>query len=424
MSARRVAIDLGASSGRVAVGQVVDARLEFEIVHRFSNGPAETPEGLKWDWDHLLSNIEKGLILAGQGGPIASIGVDSWAVDYGVVSPSGEVICTPYCYRDSRTDGVLEALSSSEKELFWSETGLQFLPFNTVFQLRSHVLNHPEHFAAGNQVLLVPDLLHFWLTGVRTMELTNASTTQLLNPASGDWSDAMLSQIPLDRSYFPPLIEAGTRIGKLLPRFSKHAGLEDTEVIAPATHDTGSAVLAIPLEDTNASAYISSGTWSLVGLELPSPVITPEAAEANFSNEGGAFGTTRFLKNVMGLWILQECMRAWGESDASILVAEAANVIDFAKEFDPDLIEFLHPGTDMPQRVSNHTGVEPENRALIVASILTSLAGKTASVLALAQQIANIEVESINISGGGSQNDLLNQLIASKTGKRVIAGPV
>lgn len=424
MSARRVAIDLGASSGRVAVGQVVDGGLEFEIVHRFSNGPVETPEGLKWDWDHLVSNIEEGLILAGQGGPVASIGVDSWAVDYGIVSPTGDIVCTPYCYRDSRTDGVLQRLSDTERSMFWSETGLQFLPFNTIFQLHAHRLAHPEHFAHGNQVLLVPDLLHFWLTGQRTMERTNASTTQLLNPATGDWSDEMLSQVPLTRSHLPRLVEAGTSIGSLRPELARHAGLEETEVIVPATHDTGSAVLAIPMGDATTCAYVSSGTWSLVGLELASPVVTQAAADANFSNEGGAFRTTRFLKNVMGLWILQECMRVWDEKDASKLVAEAADMIDLAVEFDPDDSEFLHPGLDMPDRVARHSGVSLEDRATLVASILVSLAVKTASVLETAEQVAEKSIETIHISGGGSQNDVLNQLIANRAGKRVIAGPV
>lgn len=408
MSARRVAVDLGASSGRVAVGQVVDGRLEFEVVHRFPNSARETEEGLKWDFQALYAEVLKGLEMAGE---FASLGVDSWAVDYGIVRPDGSLVSEPYCYRDARTSEIFASLTKAEKAEIFDQTGLQFLPFNTLYQLKAHRAARPQDFEEGNQVLLLPDLIHFLLTGKRTMERTNASTTQMLNPSTSDWSDKMLHKVPVQRGFLPSLIEAGTTVGTTK---------DGVEVIAPATHDTGSAVLAVPMDNSETCAYVSSGTWSLVGLELTQPVLTQEAAAANFSNEGGAFGTVRFLKNVMGLWILQECMRAWQITDVEALLTSAKSYLEDAPLFDPDDEKFLAPGIDMPSRVSESI-TDP---AQLAASILVSLADKTAKVVQQAGTLARKSIGTIHIVGGGSQNALLNQLIANRAGLKVVAGPV
>ncbi|MCE9559823.1 MAG: rhamnulokinase [Armatimonadetes bacterium] len=419
MCARRVAIDLGASSGRVAVGEIVAGRLEFEVIHRFPNQPVATAAGIKWEFESLLREILIGIKRAGEQGEVASIGVDSWAVDYGVIDAEGHLICTPFCYRDKRTEGILESLNDATKETFASKTGLQFLPFNTVFQLKAHSKNELK---VGNQILMVPDLVHYHLTGIAGTEFTNASTTQLLDPSSNSWIPELAAWIPIPIQCLPKVYEAGTRVGKLKPEFQTLPGLSKTEVILPATHDTGSAVLAVPMESPTSSAYVSSGTWSLVGVETPHPVLTDSSRDAGFSNEGGAFGTTRLLKNMMGLWILQECSRSWGTKNWDSLINSAKPFLTTVDSFDPDLPQFLAPGKDMPDRVTDLTGLttKPE----ITASILVSLAQKTAKLVKLAGEVAMTEIRKIYVVGGGSQNALLNQLIANESGLPVVAGPV
>jgi len=441
MSAKRVAIDLGASSGRVAVGELCDGKLCFEIVHRFQNGGIDTDDGLKWDFEGLIREIECGLVLAGKLGDIASVGVDSWAVDYGIVNQSGDTVCTPYHYRNSRTNGLMESMLATSGDLIFSETGLQFLPFNTLYQLKAHLRDVPDDFEPGSQILMVPDLIHWHLMGgegVRGIERTNASTTQFYDPQSKQWSAAMLDLIPLDERFLPSLIEPGAVLGRLAPSLARHSGLAETVVVAPATHDTASAILATPLKSPDRDVYVSSGTWSLVGMELSQPVLTPSARDLNFSNEVGAFGTVRFLKNVMGLWILQECARSWGLNDFGALVTQSIDYVDLAVTFDPDDRVFLESGLDMPLRVMNALGIQPgsekDTPAYLTGAILASLAVKT---VAVARQALELNLESgegggdghsrlarINIVGGGSQNQVLNQLIADVAGCEVVAGPV
>ena len=416
MSARRVAVDLGASSGRVAVGVLVDGRLEIEVVHRFENHPIDSSNGLVWDFDKLFAEVLSGLSVAGAAGEVASVGVDSWAVDYGLVSDDGDIMADLYCYRHSRTDGILERLTDSERETITSLTGLQLLPFNTLFQLKCA---EDDLEGADNQLFLIPDLLHYLLTYRRASEYTNASTTQMLSPVTKQWIPELLEWCGVSESFMPEILQPGTNLGELSWRYKSAQGLANTEVILPATHDTASAVLAVPMEDSETCAYVSSGTWSLVGVELQEPLMH---GNKGWSNEGGAFGTTRLLKNMMGLWILQECARSWESLDWDALVEASIPFLSSARTFDPDLPKFLAPGLDMPDRVSFE--IDETDRGKIVAAILVSLAEKTARLVHEVAQITGRKIDRIHIVGGGSQNRVLNQLIADRSGMPVVAGPV
>ena len=416
MSARRVAVDLGASSGRVAVGELVDGRLEYQIVHRFENSPTTTANGLVWDIDRLYAEVVQGLMIAGKSGEVASVGVDSWAVDYGLISDDGDIMADVYCYRNSRTDGVLDRLTEDEREMITSLTGLQLLPFNTLFQLKC---SEDDLEGADNQMFLIPDMFHYLLTYQRGTEYTNASTTQMLSPVTGKWIPELLEWCGVPESFMLKVFQPGANIGELNWRYKSAEGLSETEVIIPATHDTASAVLAVPMEDPDTCAYVSSGTWSLVGVELPSPLMV---GNRGWSNEGGAFGTTRLLKNMMGLWILQECARVWEVSDWSALVESSAPYLETARTFDPDQPQFLAPGSDMPERVISQIG--DASQAQIVAAILVSLADKTVSLLREVAEVTGRELTTVHVVGGGSQNSVLNQLIANRSGLKVIAGPV
>ncbi len=416
MSARRVAIDLGASSGRVAVGTIVDERLEFEIVHRFENSPYTSFNGLVWDFDKLYEEVVRGIMIAGQAGEVTSLGVDSWAVDYALISDDGDIMADLYCYRHPRTEGILDRLSDDEKEMITRLTGLQLLPFNTLFQLKCA---EDDLEGADNQLFLIPDLFHYLFTYHRGTEYTNASTTQMLSPVTKKWVPELLEWCGVPDSFMLEVSQPGTNIGELNWRFKSGEGLAKTEVILPATHDTASAVLAIPMDDPETCAYVSSGTWSLVGVELPAPLME---GNEGWSNEGGAFGTTRLLKNMMGLWILQECARAWELSDWDALIESSKPFLDDAKSFDPDLPKFLSPGIDMPDRVSSEIG--DASRAEIVAAILVSLASKTAQLVHDVARVTKRSLTTIHVVGGGSQNAVLNQLIANQSGLQLVAGPV
>lgn len=423
---RVAAVDLGASSGRVMRADVSRGTLELTEVHRFWNGPVRVRGKLHWDILHLYRSVLEGLHLAGR---IDGLGIDSWAVDYGLLDAHGRLLANPVHYRDARTDGVLERLVSTipAAELF-AVTGLQQLPFNTIYQLAAEEL--PSDAAT---LLMIPDLLAYWLTGEIGVERTNASTTQLYDVSARDWSDELIARVPvrgtrsndgLPRRIFPGLREPGDVIGTVLP---DETGLAPgIPVIAVGSHDTASAVVAVPAENER-FAYVSSGTWSLVGLELDAPVLTDEARAANFTNEGGVDGTIRFLRNVMGLWILQECQRSWGDDDLAALLQAAAEAPPFAVLIDPDAPEFLAPG-NMPARIDEHcraTGQEPpRSRGAVVRCILESLALAYRRTLRLAQTIAGQEVDVLHVIGGGSQNELLCRLTADACGIPVLAGPV
>ncbi len=420
MKSFHIAIDLGASGGRVALGWLENNKLEVEVLHRFWNGGTPIGTALYWDVIALWREICTGLSLAvaraeALGGMVLSIGVDSWAVDYALLDEFDALIDGVHCYRDTRTNGVMDSVALSKEEIF-AVTGLQFLPFNTLYQL----LVTPEaHLERAKTLLLVPDLLHFWLTGKKVCERTNASTTQFYDATTGNWALGLLEKLGLPSHFLPPIVEAGTNLGTLTPSLAKELGLQQAEVIAVGTHDTASAVVAIPL--TEHSAYISSGTWSLIGLETKKAVLTSAALEANITNEAGVYKTNRLLKNVMGLWILQECRRAWDNPDWSVLYSEA-EALNLEVRIDVDDSIFLSPGLDMPARVSALMGKSVYSRGELVRCILESLATKYALVLQNLEQVCGTPVESIFIVGGGSQIGLLNQLTANATGKTVIAG--
>ena len=431
-SSLHVAIDLGASGGRVALGWLEAGTLEVEILHRFPNGAVPIRGALHWDIVGLWREILHGLRLAATRGrelgqTVSSIGVDSWAVDFALLDGRDEILGGVRSYRDSRTDGVMDKLLErmSRAEIY-GVTGLQFLPFNTLYQLLAIQRDAPEQLERARTLLLIPDLLHFWLTGRKVIERTNASTTQFYNPSSRDWAFDLLERVGLPQHFLTEIIDAGDVIAPLTSSLARELGLEGAVVVAVGTHDTASAVAAAPLT-TPRSAYISSGTWSLVGLETAAAVLNDAALEANLTNEAGVSGTNRLLKNVMGLWILQECRRAWGDLEWGTLYAEARDAVTDAR-INPDDARYLAPGLDMPQRIAAHCAeLEqpiPASRGETVRLILESLAARYATVLCELEAASGVTVDAVHVVGGGSQVALLNELTANATGLPVIAGPV
>lgn len=420
-----MAVDLGASSGRVALGTVQDGRLEVEILHRFPNGGVPVQGRLYWDVLGLWREVLRGLSLAAQHGPVSSVGVNSWAVDYALLDRDGELMGGVRHYRDPRTESQMErAFGRLPREQLYQRTGIQFLPFNTAYQLRSEPQQRLEQAAT---VLLLPDLLHHWLGGPPVAEISNASTTQLYDPQARAWALDVLEGLELPARLLPRLVEPGTVLGPLSAEVARETGLSGAQVVAPATHDTASAVAAVPAQGED-WAYVSSGTWSLVGLEVPEPVITPESLHHNLTNEAGVAGTTRLLKNVMGLWMVQECCRAWGRTDFAELYAEAGQVAPGGPQLDPDDPRFLPAGLDMPERIQavcrERGQPVPDGQAAVVRCILDSLARRTAEVLSVLERVSGRTVSTVHVVGGGSQIGLLNQLIADASGRRVLAGPV
>jgi rhamnulokinase len=429
------AVDIGASSGRVILGRISPdggpARATLDVVHRFPNAVVQSDGGLHWDFDALFAQVLTGLAAAGKaaaerGGTITSIGIDTWAVDYGLVNKAGELTAQPYSYRDERSRAAVAVVHGKlDPARLYATTGLQFLQFNTLYQLATD----PD--LDGLQALLIPDLIAFLLTGVRRTEATNASTTGLFDAVAGEWASELFGPLGLPRDLFPPLIQPGESLGTLLPGIAERTGLsQDTKVVAVGSHDTASAVAAVPAEQEN-FAYISSGTWSLVGLELPQPVLTEASRAANFTNERGVDGTTRYLRNVGGLWLLSECQRTWAEGGYRPAIGElldaAAALPPGGPLINPDDPAFIAPD-NMPDRIRatvRNTGtVLPDDPAAIVRCILDSLAAGYARTIDDAERLAGVSADVVHIVGGGSQNALLCQLTAQATGKSVIAGPV
>lgn len=426
------AIDIGASSGRVMLGRVSPTSgVALETIHRFPNGVVELDGGLRWDFDALFAEVLKGLAAAAavaqeNGERIASIGIDTWAVDYGLVNEAGELVSVPYSYRDERSRGTVQRVHSViDPARLYATTGLQYLQFNTLYQLAA------EPKLDGLQALLIPDLIAFLLTGERRTEATNASTTGLFDAVAGEWATEFLDALGLPGDIFPPLIQPGETVGTLLPAILEQTGLPaDTTVVAVGSHDTASAVAAVPAQAEN-FAYISSGTWSLVGVELESPVLSEASRKTNFTNERGVDGTIRYLRNVGGLWLLSECQRSWAaqgfsQSLTSLLDAAAALPAG-GPQINADDPVFTAPD-NMPDRirsaVRNTGALLPDRPAAVVRCIMDSLAAGYARTLADAERLAGRGVDVVHIVGGGSQNRLLCQLTADATGKPVVAGPV
>jgi rhamnulokinase len=428
---RHAAVDLGASSGRVVVGEVGPDRLDLTESHRFANGPVRLTSGLHWDVLGLFANAIEGLALAQRAhGRLDSVGVDSWAVDYGLLDASGALLGNPFHYRDARTDGVPDQVHArvSHAELY-AVNGLQLLPFNTCYQLAA--AQGTPQLEAARTLLLVPDLLDHWLAGVVGAEATNASTTGLLDARTRQWSDELCGRIGVDRGLLPPLHQPGDVLGPLLPHVREATGVDSSAVlVAVGSHDTASAVVGVPMEPERA-AYISLGTWGLVGLELEQPVLTEQSRAANFTNELGVDGRIRYLRNVMGLWLLQESLRTWAAAgtpaDLPGLLAAAAELPAGGPAVDVDDPRFLPPG-DMPSRlrelVRETGGTPPGSPVEVVRCIVDSLAAALARTVRDAVRLAAREVEVVHVVGGGAQNALLCQLTADACGLPVLAGPV
>jgi rhamnulokinase len=426
---RHVAVDLGASGGRVALGTIRDGRLDVEILHRFPNGGVPIQGGLYWDHIGLWREILRGLKLAGERGSVVSVGVNSWGVDYALLDEYDLVIDGVRHYRDARTDGAMERLFNKiPSDRLYAATGIQFMQLNTIFQLFAQMERTPGHLARATSALMFPDLLHFWLSGKKVAEISIASTSQMVDPLKRVWSEEIMEELGLRADLFPPTVEPGTILGPVADEIAEQTGLHGASVIVPAAHDTGSAVAAVPAAGTDGWAYISSGTWSLVGVESPHPVINAQTTAQNLTNEAGIKGTTRLLKNVMGLWILQECRRAWGNHDYPELYAEAEALPSGGPTIDPDDLRFLHPSDDMPGLVRGwcrENGLRiPDSRGEITRCVLDSLAHRSAQILDGLQQVTGQRIHTVHIVGGGSQIEFLNQLIADSSGRTVVAGPV
>jgi rhamnulokinase len=425
-----VAVDLGADSGRVMVGTVGPSRLDVVEAHRFPNQPVSLQDGLHWDVLRLYREVLDGLAAAGRGGEIASVGVDAWGVDYGLLDASGALLGNPYSYRDGRTAGVADRVHAAiSPQNLYRLTGVQFLPFNTLYQLAADAA--AGRLGGVRTALLIPDLVSYWLTGSKGAEVTNASTTGLLDAGSRCWSSPVLDAVGLPPELLPPLRRAGEVIGPPRDEVVAETGLGPAAVVtAIGSHDTASAVVAVPSEGDRA-AYISCGTWSLVGVELEHPVLTPESREANFTNEVGVDGRVRYLRNVMGLWLLQETLRHWSRAglpaELPSLLAAAAALPPGGPVVDPDHPAFLPPG-DMPARIAaacHETGQSvPASQAELVRCILDSLASAYARTVRDAERLSGRSVELLHLVGGGARNRLLCELTASACGLPVLAGPV
>jgi rhamnulokinase len=418
---RFTAVDLGAASGRVMTATVDREHLDLTEVRRFPNRPVRVSGTLHWDVLGLHGNVLDGLRAVGA---VASIGIDSWGVDYGLLDDSGALIGNPVHYRDGRTEGVMESVVAKVgAETLYDIAGLQFLPFNTIYQL----LAAGSDLDRARTMLLMPDLIAYWLTGAAGAELTNASTTGLLDVRTRTWARGLAERLGIPAGLLPPLREPGDLVGTLLPEVADEIGLPAaTPVVAVGSHDTASAVAAVPAA-TDRFAYISCGTWSLVGLELTLPVVTAAGRAANFTNEAGIDGTVRYLRNVMGLWLLQESLRAWGSPPLPELLHAAGQVPPFRSLVNPDAPEFLPPG-DMPARIAAACAATgqpvPGTEAEFTRCILDSLALGHRAAVRTAGALAGRDVDVVHLVGGGSRNELLCRLTADACGLPVIAGPV
>lgn len=428
-----LAVDLGAGSGRVLAGLYDGKTLELREMNRFPSESFQAKDGWHWNFTALLSGIKKGIALALEefGGQVVSVGVDTWGVDYGLIDAQGQLSGQPFQYRDKRTDGMMEsAFARMSKREIYKRTGIQFMFFNTLYQLLAEN-HHGKKLSERSQTLLfIPDLVNYFLTGRKVIERSIASTSQLLDAGSRNWDHGLLAAMDIPPSLLGELVEAGTTLGNFQPELVEEIGGAQVKVIAVGGHDTASAVAGVPaMEDE--PVFLSSGTWSLMGRELNSPVLTEESFQAGFSNEGGVLGTTRFLKNISGMWLLQECKRSWdvrGEIlDYAELVARAEKEKGCASRIDPDAKEFQAP-EDMPSAIVDYflkSGqAAPRTPGEFTRVILESLALKYAEVKTSLETVTGKKVSKMYIVGGGSQNSLLNQLAADAMDCEIVAGPV
>ena len=424
-----LAFDLGAESGRAVLARLEGGLVRFDEIHRFPNTPLADGTGLRWDVDALWREMRRALSLAG-GTPLSGIGVDSGGVDYALLGAQGELLERPYHYRDARNVAAMaEALEIVSRDEIYAATGVQFMPINTIYQLFAATRQSPSVIDAARWFVMIPDLFNYRLTGRVCCEYTDASTTQLVDPRTRTWADALMTRLNLPVHLAAPIVEAGTIIGPIQEDVAVDRTMSGTPVVASASHDTASAVAAITARD--GTVFISSGTWSLVGTELDAPILTPRAMQLNFSNEGGIGGTTRLLKNVMGLWLLQGCRRSWAAANRQYtygeLIDQAARAPGFRHLIDPDDPSFANP-EDMPSAIdrfcSRTEQPAPSTPGEYTRAVLDSLALKYRVVIRDLQSLVGHPMTKIRIIGGGSQNALLNQLTADATGVPVVAGPI
>ncbi len=429
-------VDLGAESGRVMAGRWDGRRIRLEELHRFPNGAVNLAGTLRWDVLRLWQEIQSGLTVAAKhhGKAVASVGVDTWGVDFTLLSKSEELLGMPFQYRDARTRGMLaRTFAKMPREEIFAQTGLQFMEFNTLFQLLALKERSPEILAATDCFLMMADWFNWCLSGTKAVEFTNASTTQCLHPKTRNWSTDLLNKLELPTKIFPQVVTPGSTLGNLRESVATLTGLGRIPVVAPATHDTGSAVVGVPTAKTGRAiwAYISSGTWSLLGVEVSNAILTPRALEWNLTNEGGVDGTYRLLKNIMGLWLVQQCKRSFDARGRSFDYAELVRLADEAAPLrsliDPDDSRFLAP-PDMPQAIRDFCRETnqpvPETEGALVRCAMESLALKYRLVLTGLEAVTGTPIEVIHIVGGGSRNQLLNQFTATACGRPVIAGPI
>ncbi|HEY0827853.1 MAG TPA: rhamnulokinase [Bacilli bacterium] len=433
-----IAVDLGASSGRVLWGKYDGNQLTLEEIHRFENEPVWVKNTLYWDILRIYHEIKQGIRKANltvikTGQVISSIGIDSWAVDFGLLDESGQLLGNPVHYRDQRNEGMMEKVFALvPKEEIFRKSGIQFMPFNTIYQLTALINAKDPQFEQASTLLMLPDLLHYFMTGQKLTEFTNATSTQLLDPNLGGWSEDLIGRSGIPRHLFTSIIQPGTIIGDLLPALKDELGFShlSPKVIAVATHDTGSAIAAVPSSSAS-FAYISCGTWSLLGTELKKPVLSDRALELNFTNEGGVEGTFRLLKNIMGLWLLQETKREWERHGRKLTWSEMTEMTTqsqpFAMFIDPDDARFMAPG-DMPGRIRDYckeTGQQiPQSDGEILRCVTESLSLKYRWALERLEELTERSMEVVHMVGGGIQNELLCQWTAEACCRPVISGPI
>ncbi|GHT06181.1 L-fuculose kinase [Bacteroidia bacterium] len=427
-----LAIDLGAGSGRAIVGNIRDNRIELDEVHRFSNRQIRLGDTLYWDFPALFAEIKQGIFKAVQKGySIQSIAVDTWGVDFGLLDKQGRLLSNPVCYRDARTQGILqEAFKKISKEKLYESTGNQLMEINTVFQLFSLVQSDNPQLAIADKLLFTPDLVNYFLTGFIGNEYTIASTSQLLNAKSRTWEPAIFEALHIPQQLMSPIVFPGTVIGKLRPEIAAETGAEDVNVIAVGSHDTASAVAAIPASADENWAFLSSGTWSLLGIELDKAITTPEAMENNFTNEGGVGNKIRFLTNITGLWLLQCLMSEWEKEAGNpvsyeYLLEKCTQATDFQSIVNPDDAAFVNPSS-MSKAIVDYCirtqQTAPKTKGEFTRCVLQSLALKYASAIESLKKCTHQTITKLYIVGGGSKNELLNQYTADAAGVEVVTG--
>ena len=433
-----LAVDIGGSSGRVVAGEFDGRTIALEEVYRFENGGSAANDRMYWDmlkqWEHIVDGVSGASAKYGE--RVVSLGLDTWGVDFGLLGKNDELISNPFHYRDPQLDGILEwGFERVSREEIFAQTGLQFMEINSLFQLlalqrrESPILEFAEH------LLMIPDLFNWLLTGVKANEFTNATTTQLLNPRTGEWATGLMDQFELPAKILGDIALPGTKLGKLRPSVAKEIGNNDLEVVLPGTHDTASAVMAVPSTESLSNqpnwCYISSGTWSLMGVEVADPIINDQCLALNFTNEGGVGGSVRVLKNITGLWIVQQCRQAWKEEGRDYSWGELVDLAAACKPLqsfiDPDHGSFGNPES-MPVAVQQFCGdtmqLIPETPGEIVRCALESLALKYQSVLGMLESLTGSAIELVHIVGGGTQNKLLCQMTADACQRQVVAGPM